>query len=128
MLAPSTGTRLVALARALKSTVERRTKHFTFILDKNKVVAVGWNALNKTHPQAHKYGYRHACIHSELAAVIKLGAAECRGMTLVNIRITASGQLTISKPCDICSGWLGALKFKRIYYSNRVGEFDQVVL
>ena len=85
----------VSYALINKHNADLRCRHFSFILDRNKIISIGLNSL-KTHPKNLKYNYVNKLnqnisdivgTHSELSAVIKLGEEDCSGLTLVNTRI-----------------------------------------
>lgn len=101
-----------------------RCRHFSFILDGNKIIKIGFNR-SKTHPKNLLYSYTNrrgefmadqVGIHSEMDAVIKLGLSSCPGLTLVNTRIDRNNQLAMSKPCLGCTDMLRKLNFRRIFY------------
>jgi len=85
----------VSYALINKHNADLRCSHFSFILDKTRLISIGLNSL-KTHPHNLKYNYINknkekisdiVGTHSELSAVIKLGEEDCSGLTLVNTRI-----------------------------------------
>jgi hypothetical protein len=43
-----------------------------------------------------------------------------RKLTLVNVRMNSQGQLRMSRPCNICSGWCLEV-FDKIYYTDNEG-------
>lgn len=101
-----------------------RCRHFSFILDGNKIIKIGFNR-SKTHPKNLLYSYTNrrgefmadqVGIHSEMDAVIKLGLSSCSGLTLVNTRIDRNNKLAMSKPCLGCTDMLRKLNFRRIFY------------
>lgn len=118
--------RLEEISRALKPVHQSgRTFHVTFVYKKNKMLCIGHNNYNKKHPY-HKFGvYKPfkdggenyvAGIHSECAALIKLGMEDCSDLTFVNIRIGSDGNAAISKPCDNCQRLLNEVGHKRIWF------------
>jgi len=116
--------KLIEIARALKEkNVSGRCFHVSFVLNKSRLLSIGFNKY-KTHPQTRNYSYhRFAGIHSEMDAVLKLGLNDCRGLTLINIRIDAHGNLCNSAMCNGCSELTKKLNFKRIIYTNNIGNF-----
>lgn len=105
-----------------------RCRHFSFILDGNRILKIGFNR-SKTHPRNLQYHYYNkrgefmadqVGVHSEMDAVIKLGFSDCSGLTLINTRIDRNGMLAMSRPCQGCTHMLMQLNFKNIfYYDNR---------
>lgn len=115
----------------LKKHGNYRCKHFSFIFYKNRLITIGINNPNKTHPKNLKIGFynrrgediSHTIgVHSELSAILKLGEEECSKYTLVNTRINRNLELDLSKPCEGCKSLLGQLNFKKIYYSTGNGH------
>ena len=89
--------KIVEISYALinKHQADLRCRHFSFILDRNRIISIGLNSL-KTHPLNLKYKYVNknnqsisniVGTHSELSAVIKLGKEDCSKLTLINTRI-----------------------------------------
>jgi len=112
---------------------ETRTFHTTFIIKKNKIQKIGINN-NKTHPANLKYNYYSkngadlrsmVGIHSELSAILKYGREDCSDCIFVNIRIDRKGNTTISKPCRGCQDLLKQIGFKKLYFTNDLGKFEQ---
>lgn len=130
--------RAVEIAYALKPKYETgRSFHTTFIFDKNKIISIGINNYNKTHPKAYLYKKDEVTneseyvpsIHSELSAAIKLGFEDCSHLSFVNVRVDKNGQLNNSHPCSGCAKLLTQIGFKRFYYSGEKGfkEFTLTV-
>ena len=126
----------VSYALINKHNADLRCRHFSFIMDRNKIISIGLNNP-KTHPKNLKYNYTNKLnqkisdivgTHSELNAVIKLGEEDCSGLTLVNTRINRNNKLDFSAPCNGCLDMINQLSFKRFYYSNSIGKFDQVII
>ena len=126
----------VSYALINKHNADLRCRHFSFILDKNKIISIGLNNL-KTHPKNLKYNYVNKLnenisdivgTHSELSAVIKLGEEDCSGLTLVNTRINRNDELDFSAPCSGCCDMINQLNFKNVYFSNNKGKFDKLNL
>lgn len=126
----------VTYALINKHNADLRCRHFSFILDRNRIISIGMNSL-KTHPLNLKYNYVNknkesisniVGTHSELNAVIKLGIEDCSKLTLVNTRINRNNMLDFSAPCSGCSDMIKQLNFKNVYYSNIDGEFNKINL
>lgn len=124
----------ISFALINKHQADLRCRHFSFILDKNKIISIGLNSL-KTHPKNLKYNYVNKLnqnisdivgTHSELSAVIKLGKEDCRGLSLINTRINRNNLLDFSAPCSGCCDMIKQLNFDNIYYSNSNGKFDKL--
>ena len=111
-----------------------RCRHFSFILDGNRIIKIGFNR-SKTHPRNLLYGYKNRRgetmadqigIHSEMDAVIKLGYSDCAGLSIVNTRINRRNELDMSMPCGGCLDMLQSLNFKDIFYVDASKTFKKV--
>jgi len=121
----------ISLALASKHPSDQRCRHFSFIVHKKRVLSIGFNSP-KTHPINLKYNFVNkknvpindlVGTHSELSAVIKLGAEDCNGLVMVNTRINRNNAIDFSMPCSGCQSFLKTLNFKKIYYSDKNGNF-----
>jgi hypothetical protein len=109
---------LLRFARICKPSI--RT-HYSILLDRGRVVSVGEENRAKTHPLAAKKGYKYPTIHSELSALINIDKdVDPRDCTLVNLRISPTGNIGMSRPCKYCIGWC-CETFKDIWYTNENG-------
>lgn len=98
--------------------------HFSFITKKNRVIAMGVENRGKTHPQVRILGYPYPTIHSEFDAYRRVMKKDRSGLTLYNIRVSASGSIGMSKPCKYCMPWVMDA-FDYIYYTNEKGELTK---
>ena len=124
----------VSYALINKHNADLRCRHFSFIIDRNRIISIGLNSL-KTHPLNLKYRYVNKMkenisnivgTHSELSAVLKLGQEDCSKLTLVNTRINRNNMLDFSAPCSGCSDMINQLNFKNTYYTNSQGKFEKL--
>lgn len=108
------------LSYPLCMDIPRQKKHVSMILHKNRIVSIGRNYF-KTHPKAHKLGYLYSEMHSELDAYRKIPRhLRDKKLTLVNVRMNVDGELRMSRPCEVCSGWCVEV-FDKIYYTDNEG-------
>ena len=116
-----------------KHNADLRCRHFSFILDRNRIISIGMNST-KTHPMNLKYNYINknkekisdiVGTHSELNAVIKVGIEDCSKLTLVNTRINRNNLLDHSAPCNGCSDMIKQLNFKNVYHTDSQADFIQ---
>jgi hypothetical protein len=116
--------RLEEIAKALKPVHQSgKSFHVTVVYRKNKMLCIANNNYNKNHPY-HKFGEYAATkggdymagIHSETAALIKLGLEDCSDLTFVNLRIDNNGNPAISRPCDNCQRVLDQIGYKKIWF------------
>jgi len=124
----------VTYALINKHNADLRCRHFSFILDRNRIISIGMNSI-KTHPMNLKYNYINknkqkisdiVGTHSELNAVIKLGIEDCSKLTLVNTRINRNNLLDNSAPCNGCSDMINQLNFKNVFYTTCEGIFEKI--
>ena len=132
--------RYIDITLALKDTChnrECRCKHFSFIVNKNKILSIGINNPRKTHPKNIRYKYKgrynndismFVGIHSELSAIIKYGFEDCTNHILINTRVNAAGEIANSKPCVGCQNLLAQLNFKKVFYTTDSGNFNQLII
>lgn len=57
-----------------------------------------------------------------MKAVLKLGFENCRGLTLLNIRIDRSGRVRQSKPCKGCMDMIEKAGFAEVLYTDEFGS------
>jgi hypothetical protein len=128
--------KIIELSYALLPTHgDYRCRHASFIIYKDKIMSIGINNPNKTHPKNLKFGYRNKRnepineiigIHSELAAVIKFGRQTLQDLDMVNTRIDRNNMLALAKPCVGCQDMLKQLGINRIFFSNNQSRFEQL--
>jgi len=127
--------RIIQISYELSEKIGRkkRNKHFSFILSKNKILAIGINN-SKTHPLNLKYNYVNRKknkisemigTHSEMNAVLKLKKS-CEGLVMVNTRINKKNELAYSKPCNGCLDLIKKLKFDQVFYINKNKKFENL--
>ena len=115
-----------------------RAKVGCAVMDKNKVLSVGFNTT-KTHPQQKHYNQLRifrddvsstpAQLHAEMAAVIQLQDADIdwsRADVYV-YRIRKDRPYGMARPCPACMGVLRDLGVRRVYYTSDVGVVREEV-
>lgn len=111
-----------------KLTSEFRCNHFAVIFKGNSILAVGKNT-SKTHPKVQDYGYPDFCkVHAELSACIKFGKEDCRRYSIAVLRIDRNGKFNQSKPCAGCQSVIRQLGFRRTFFTNDLGEWEELKL
>lgn len=99
---------------------DKRT-HYSILIERGKIVAVGEENRAKTHPLAMRKGYKYPTIHSELSALINIDkGVDPRSCTLINFRVSPTGVIGMARPCKYCIGWC-CETFKDIWYTNENG-------
>ncbi len=97
-------------------------KHGAVALRKGKVTGEGFNNKGSSALQrlyARKVG-KNLCLHNH-AEVAALNDANLVADTLVVVRVSRTGKLLNSKPCQICEELLKDSAVKRVYYSDGDG-------
>lgn len=122
--------RCIKIARNLGDKKPGKSLHFSFILDKNKILIIAANDLTRRHPE-HLFGKYLPTkgnetqyipgVHSEIGALKnflnKFGNLNTSGLTLFNIRLNSKGELLLAKPCQNCQKVLETLNFKNIIWT-----------
>ncbi len=131
-----TGHKLIELARSMrpqKSTGQ--FFHISAILRKNRIVSIGWNNYLKSHPSrrfGHYADYKgfggdfRASLHSEISAIIKLGEEDLSGFSMINIRIGNFNQVCMSRCCPNCFRVLRDTGLDTLYFTNQLGQFEEL--
>ncbi len=80
--------------------------------------------MTPIHP---KLRHRYHTVHAEIDAIAKLNQ-DCSHLNLLVIKLSNSKEvkLTMAKPCIYCQRALKFIKFKKIYYSNRLGQIEEL--
>jgi len=128
--------RLEEIAQSLVGyNSDRRCRHFTFILYKNRLIATGTNNT-KTHPfnlinrkvsrvTGEDYSdQKHTC--SELNAIMKLKRLtniDTKKCILINIRYDRNDKVALARPCQSCQNLLRYHEFKQIIWSTNDGSY-----
>ena len=109
-----------------KLAQEFRCNHLAVIFKGNAIFSIGRNS-QKTHPKVFDYDYPDFCkVHAELSACIKFGQEDCRRYSLAVLRIDRNGKFNQSKPCAGCQSVIRQLGFKRVFFTNDNGEWEQL--
>jgi hypothetical protein len=120
-----------SLALAEGRGLWHRCRHFSFVFRGGRLLSVGLNS-SKSHPRNLLYAYMgrdgsdisHIIgTHSEMNAVLRTDSDECRGATMVNLRINRRGDFDYSRPCSGCCDMLRSLGFVEAFYTHSDGRF-----
>jgi deoxycytidylate deaminase len=129
--------KIIEISHALagKKKHYHRCRHFSFILDGNRILSIGVNNP-KTHPYNLNFNYINkqknkishiVGTHSEVSAVLKYGK-NCKNLILINTRINRKNELDYSRPCNGCLDMILSLDFKKVFYTNKFQQFSQINL
>ena len=113
--------RFFKLAQAISKKSSSNPRVGCVIVKKNKVVGLGFNNRNKTHPKAKNIGHR---IHAELHAIIGVSADDLHGAHVYVFREYADGELAMTKPCACCQAVLESAGVKKVFYTT-YGGYDE---
>ena len=103
------------------------------IVYKGKVISVGWNLGEKTHPlqkEFNKYrGYdpndstAFNTLHAEIHALLKINGLDIdwRKATVFVSRVKKDGSKGLAKPCKACETYMRELGIKNVYYTTDNG-------
>jgi deoxycytidylate deaminase len=94
------------------------------IANRNRVVSVGFNNMNKTHPKANT---PWKTLHAEMDALIGVDFTDVEGCTAYVYRELKSGRPAISKPCSACELALRKAGIAVVYYTTD-GGWDSLML
>lgn len=101
-------------------------RHFSFLIQDNKIVEIGFNRNADPLPGYPSYGK----IHSENDVYRKAkGIMDfSRRWDLINVKMNKKGDVCISKPCKCCCNFLFNLGCKSVWFTNGVQGFSRVIL
>ena len=119
--------KLIDISFSLINIPNSEKKHFSFIVNRNKILSIGWNDSKVTHPIAKRYGYWEGVRHSELDAILKFlpHYKNLKDCSLINVRVNSKGFIKQSKPCSICSKLIVNYGIGNVYHTNELGNFEQ---
>jgi hypothetical protein len=121
--------RCIEIAKKLSDLRTGRSLHFSFILDKNKLLITAANSYKKSHPQkqfgiyvpARPTTNYQAGLHSEISAIktflSRFRNTDFSGLTLFNVRIGKDGLVQMAAPCKNCQKVLDSFNFKAILHT-----------
>lgn len=103
------------------------------LIYKNKVMSIGWNVQNKTHPIQREYnklrgfnpddsGVRNS-LHAEMMCLLKAKDLDLdwNKCCLFVFRKKKTGIIGMARPCNACMGYIKSLGLKNIYYTTENG-------
>ena len=123
----------IAMNLLPKAKEDRNTKnkffHFAFGYHKNKLLAIGQNNPEKTHPQALILAKRfntnldYPYFHAETDLISRLWGKYYidNSLKMVIIRLNKHGKLRCSKPCNKCEKIMHSLDITKIWWSINDG-------
>lgn len=97
-------------------------RHYSFLIQKNKIVEMGQN-ISYANSMTY-FGYpERSGIHSECLAYKRAKGIMDHDLSfeMVNIRLSKSGIIRMSKPCECCYNFLQTQGCTMVYFSTDVG-------
>lgn len=123
-----------AIRLAESCDFSHRCQHISFLIRKNKVLAVGFNS-KKTDAWVYKNGYCWGAIHSEASALKprKINY-DHSGTILINIRIlrtkfckgSPTAIIACAAPCNLCLALARSCGVEAIYFTDKNGNFSVI--
>lgn len=111
---PKPKLKLFELAKRVSLKSPSRFKLGCILVDKSRVVSVGFNNMHKSHPKIKTYGN---FIHAETHCLLGLSYQETKGKTLYVYRADRWGNTANSKPCPVCYETMKIAGIKHLFYS-----------
>ena len=88
-----------------------------------RILSTGFNQKRTSKGIPNKYKKYVETLHAEHHAIMKVKDKELlTGASILIIRITHGGRLSMARPCENCMASIIHFNFKNIYYSNENGE------
>ena len=110
--------RMFELAKKLSQKSTSRFKLGCVIANKNKVISLGYNSMDKTHPKVPSVW---KMLHAELHALIGNSYNDTKGCVAYIYRETKDGKLANAKPCQMCEDALRLAGLRKVFYSDLEG-------
>ena len=101
----------MAIIASKHSNFENRRKMGAVIIKNNRILSIGYNTNQKTHP-LYASGVR-VSIHAEISAIIH-AETDVEGASLFIYRNNGA----MSKPCPSCISAMIEAKIRRAYYTT----------
>lgn len=99
-------------------------RHASVLVMGKKIVNIAHNSGTLTTVHRTKittFGSRPPRVrtrHSEIAVCVGVHSSVLRKCSLYNIRVLATGEVVISRPCKMCREYLSRVGVKKVYYTD----------
>ena len=87
-------------------------------------VSCNKNAYTRFGERFRKRDKGDATHHAELGCILGLDRSVTQGADVYVVRVGSSGNLLLSKPCDMCEAALRHVGVRRVYYSLSNGKIE----
>jgi len=108
----------VSRVRAGKHPRIKTWRHFTFIVQNNRIMGFGTNRFAEPAPPGYP---KYSIMHSERDAYFGVRFNKDEIWDVVNIRLGLRLTPLLSKPCPCCASFLLGLGCRKIYFSTPDG-------
>jgi deoxycytidylate deaminase len=108
-----------ASARAAEDSEFPNYRHGAVLVRGGSILSTAFNKSNHIN-WANKFRNKdcgHATHHAEVGTILGMAREKTMGATLYVARIGKSGELKMSKPCEMCQQVLAHVGVKKVYYS-----------
>lgn len=112
------------LAKVLSQKSNYFHKLGAVVVKKNKIVGMGYNKPNKTHPKSNN---NFKTVHAELDAILGVNLNELNGATIYVYRETKDGEPANAKCCKNCEELLRMVGIKKICYTMDKSYREEVI-
>lgn len=112
------------LAKKLSFKADYHHKLGAVIVNKNKVLGIGFNKPNKTHTKSN---HPFKTIHAELDSILGLSKEDLKGSTIYIYRQHKNGSPLLAKPCEHCQELLKLAQIKYVCYTSNGGYIKEKV-
>ncbi len=106
-------------ARVAEDSTFPNYRHGAILVRGGSILSSACNKSNHIN-WANKFRNKdcgHATHHAEVGAILGMAREKTTGATVYVARIGKSGELKMSKPCEMCQQVLAHVGVKKVYYS-----------
>lgn len=93
--------------------------HYAFLYQSGTEISFGYNHFGKVPKSYHEDSLTHAEVHAYSRAKRKLDID--KPFEVFNVRLSRSGEVKMSKPCECCHHFLTELGCNRVYFTTECG-------
>lgn len=116
--------RFFELAKKLSYKSDYHHKIGAVVVKKNKILSLGFNKPNKTHPASPNFW---KTTHAEFDAIWSCNKEDLKGASIYIFRQHKNGCLASSKPCKDCHNLIVYSGIKKVYYTDE-GQFKEFIV
>lgn len=87
-----------------------------------RILSSGYNGVRAHRMMTSKYYRFTNSLHAEMRTIFEAGLDNCKGCSILVIRMNLSDSIQFARPCNECMALIKHVGIKNIYYSGRNGE------